>query len=254
MKAALIFILLLASAGNLWAAPTYEAKILNQFDHDPTNYTQGFFFDGDVLYESTGLYGSSKVLKYTLDGQILAQTKLNDTVFGEGAVLAQGSIYVLTWKEGLVYVLDPKDLKQTKTLSLPRENWGLTYDGQKLFRSDGSNLLFRHNLNMSPYGSPVEVKDGQTPVKLLNELEYDPKTGLILANIFGQTKIAFIDPVTGQVQYYLEAKSLAAVSPRHPEGVLNGIAINGSGSLFLTGKLWPKIFQVAWPSGENGDQ
>jgi glutamine cyclotransferase len=232
------------------SAPVYEAEIVAEHAHNPDYYTQGLFFDQDNnLYESTGLYGRSRVIKYRLDGDIIAQTSLPPEVFGEGSVLAEGKIYVLTWTDGLVFILDSQTLAVEARVLKLQTGWGLTFDGTQLWRSDGTDRLFRHRLNLESQGPPLPVRDGRTPVRYLNELEYDPESGLISANIYGQSKVAFIDPASGQVRFYLEAKSLMKNAKKNPEAVLNGLAVDSSGRLFMTGKLWPKLYEVKRPEG-----
>jgi glutamine cyclotransferase len=216
-------------------------------DRDPSLFTQGLFFAGEDVYDSAGLYGQSKVRRYRLNGEILAEKSFSSRFFAEGLALAAGSVYVLTWLEGTVFLLDPLTLEQKDAKFLPKESWGLTFDGTKLWRSDGSAKLWPHDLNLKPFGSPVTVHDEGSVVTNLNELEYDPQTGLILANVLGQPKVAFIDPKNGQVKFWLDcAKISQKTAPNNPEAVLNGLALDAAGRLYLTGKLWPKLYQVAW--------
>ena len=37
----------------------YKVKVVREYPHDVTSYTQGLFFHGDSLYESTGQWGES---------------------------------------------------------------------------------------------------------------------------------------------------------------------------------------------------
>ncbi|MDR1396024.1 MAG: glutaminyl-peptide cyclotransferase [Deltaproteobacteria bacterium] len=236
----------------LRAAEVFEAQIIRELSHDSQCFTQGLFFDGLVRYETCGLYEASRIIKYDAEGRRVLAKDFPGTVFAEGAVLAEGTIYVLTWQEGRVFLLDPETLETKKTLFLPRESWGLTFDGQKLWRSDGSHRLWPHRLDtLAAAGPAVEVRDGPAPAAGLNELEYDPVSGLILANIYGDSKIAFIDPGTGLVRYYLDARRLLRSAPPNPEAVLNGIARDGSDRLYLTGKLWPVLFETAWPKARS---
>ncbi|MDR1577178.1 MAG: glutaminyl-peptide cyclotransferase [Deltaproteobacteria bacterium] len=222
-------------------------RVVAEFDHDPNLFTQGLFFHHEDLYESAGLYGKSQVLRRRLNGEILAQWRLEEKFFAEGAVLAGGEVYVLTWREGVVFLLDPLTLKLNRTIFLPQESWGLTFDGEKLWRSDGTERLWPRQLSLAAAGSPVTVTDRGQPVKLLNELEHDPQSGLILANIFGDSRVAFIDPQSGQIQFYLDCQAIVnKLAPKKPEAVLNGLAFDARGQLYLTGKLWPKILQVEW--------
>jgi glutamine cyclotransferase len=229
------------------AAPVYKAKIAAEFAHDPQLFTQGLFFQGESLVESAGLYGQSKIRRYRLDGEVLAELALGPKFFAEGAALANGAVYLLTWLEGVVFLLDPQTLAVKETKFTPAESWGLAFDGDKLWRSDGSARLWPHRLDLSSAGPPVTVRDGRRPIRFLNELEHDPKTGLILANIFGEPKVAFVDPQDGQVRFFLDCRELfQKTAPRDPQAVMNGLALDGEGRLYLTGKLWPKLYRVEW--------
>jgi glutamine cyclotransferase len=229
------------------AAPIYKAIAAAEYDHDPGSFIQGLFFNGEDLYETSGLYGQSKIRRYRLNGEILAERKFEPRFFAEGAALAKGTIYVLTWKEGAVFLLDPVDLAVKEARFLPAESWGLTSDGETLWRSDGTNKLHRHNLDLSKSGPPLAVFDGSRPISGLNELEWDPISGLILANIYGDHKVVFIDPKSGQARHYLDCGDLVEkTAPKNPEAVLNGLALDGKGRLFLTGKLWPRTYQATW--------
>jgi glutamine cyclotransferase len=236
------------------AAPAREARIVAEWDHDPSLFTQALFFDGQDIVESAGLYGRSRVIRYRPGGQVLAEFRPGAEFFAEGAALVGDEIYVLTWREGVVFILDAQTLTLKKTLFLPRESWGLTFDGTQLWRSDGSAQLWPHQLSLAAAGRPVTVRDGDKTIKFLNELERDPQSGLILANIFGQTRVAFIEPRTGTVKFYLDCQKIAKkYAPKNPEAVLNGLALDPAGRLFLTGKLWPRLFQVDWdPIPMNG--
>jgi glutamine cyclotransferase len=219
-----------------------------EWAHDPSLFTQGFFFEAQDLYESAGLYGRSRVIKYRLGEQVTAEWRPGEKYFAEGAVLAGETIYVLTWREGVVFCLDPRDLTLKETRFLPQESWGLTFDGEKLWRSDGSDRLWPHSLSLASIGGPINVRAGNKPIKYLNELEYDPQSGLILANILGDPRVAFIDPQTGQVKFFLDCQALVQkYAPKITEAVLNGLALDAEGRLHLTGKLWPKILRVDWP-------
>jgi glutamine cyclotransferase len=87
------------------------------------------------------------------------------------------------------------------------------------------------------------VRYQNAPLKLLNELEY--VGGDLLANVYGSDWIARIDLTTGEVRDMLD---LAELYPKRDRAawteVMNGIATDGKGRFFLTGKLWPKLFEV----------
>jgi glutamine cyclotransferase len=239
------------------AAPVLEPRLLNVRPHDPGRYTQGLFIREDAWFESSGGFGVSAFTRepFAADG---ASRKRRMTLpadcFAEGAAWAEGEIYLLTWRNQRGFVLDPETLMVQREFTYPGEGWGLAWDGGRLWRSDGSQRLHPHRPgDFAPDGPPLLVRDGQAEVELLNELEWDPATGLMLANIYGQDRVAAIDLEGGEVRFWLNAaplRSLAArrglPSPQSLETALNGLARDGQ-TLWLTGKLWPLVFQIAWP-------
>jgi glutamine cyclotransferase len=220
-------------------------------------FTQGLFFAGGTLYESAGLYGRSGLRSYALgDGSLSPGRSLDfpPAFFAEGAALAKGRILVLTWKEGAVFRVDPGSLALIDTLFLPGEGWGLTTDGERLFVSDGSDVLrVRDPLGLQEIAPPIEVTSQGRPLSGLNELEWDPLGPLIYANVYGSDLVAAIDPGTGVVRHFLDLAPLRAqaLSKRRPgwpaPGVTNGLALDAGGSLFATGKHWGLLFDLGPP-------
>jgi glutamine cyclotransferase len=232
-------------------APVVKALAARELAKPP-KYTQGLFFLGDLLYESSGLYGRSQlnVWKAAGDSLVLAAgVCLPENVFAEGAALALGAVTVLTWRENLAMRFTP-ELEHTDRAFFAGQGWGLAWDGERLWRSDGSNRLQAHDpLNFGAAGPPLAVTDAGIPVSLLNELEYDPGTGLLLANVYQTDRVAAIDPATGDVSFWLDFAAIAApVRSRlkTSDTVLNGLAIDSEGRLYATGKMWDRIFQVEY--------
>jgi glutamine cyclotransferase len=213
-------------------------------------FTQGLFFHGDLLYESSGLYGRSQMNVWKARGgafSLAAGICLPASLFAEGAVLAQGTLNVLTWRENIVLRLSP-DLRDMTDIFLPGQGWGLTYDGDRLWRSDGSERLHAHDpTTFEPAGQPVVVRDGRNRVTRLNELEWDPRTGLVFANIFLEDRVAAIDPETGRVKFWLDfgpVSSPVRARLEEPDAVLNGLAFDQEGRLWATGKMWDVIYET----------
>lgn len=230
-------------------APVIRLEALYSRAHNPEYFTQGLFFSGGYLYESTGLYGKSLLARIDPQtGQSLAQVELGGAYFGEGAALAGGRIYVLTWRERTALVFNPDSLKLEGWFTYSGEGWGLTSDGRRLIRSDGTNILYFHGLDGKPQGS-LTVYDHGEPVDKLNELEWIADQKLILANVWGTERIAAIDAESGEVSFWLDMADLVPPDLRgNGQYVSNGIALAPDGkTLWLTGKLWPVIFAVAWP-------
>lgn len=242
----------LAFAGSLLArrggasAPTVAHQIVRIFPHDQGAFCQGLAFDGETLFESTGQYGRSSIRRVNLEtGQVEQQLNLDKRLFGEGLTLFDDKIIQLTWKQRLGYIYDAKTLKLLKTFRYNGQGWGITYDGEHLIVSDGSDRLKFWDPNSFAVVRTIRVKDGGRAVRKLNELEY--VNGEILANVWYSDRIAMISPETGEVNGWIDL-SRVPHKPRDREAVLNGIAY-GDGRLFVTGKNWPKLFEIKL----NGD-
>lgn len=225
--------------------PLYTYQVVHEFPHDPTAFTQGLDYVDGILIEGTGRRGQSTLRRVDLDtGQVLQSLRLPDQLFGEGVTVLGDKIYQLTWQENIGFVYDRETFALLDTFSYPTEGWGLTHDGQRLIMSDGTaNLYFLDPMTLQEIGR-VEVRDPHGPVTLLNELEY--VEGEVFANVWRTDWIARIDPGTGQVTGWIDlAGLLQPEDMAQPVDVLNGIAYDeATGRLFVTGKLWPKLFEI----------
>lgn len=221
----------------------YTYSIVNVYPHDENAFTEGLVFENGFLYESTGLYGNSTLRRVELEtGKILQLHALNNQFFGEGITIVGNRIIQLTWqsRRGFVYDKDNFDLLQE--FSYDSEGWGITYDGNRLILSDGtSNLYFLDPVTFQKIGQ-VQVFD-TAPVTELNELEYIQ--GEVYANIWTEEKIAVINPQTGQVRAWIDLSGIQGSESHDANSVLNGIAYDAKGDrLFVTGKMWPKLFEI----------
>lgn len=241
---------------HLKAQELFTLSPVTEKAHDPRLYTQGLFMAGEYIYESSGLYGRSLVLKRRLaGGEIVASHALSGEFFAEGAALVGDEVFLLTWRENTLFVLDAETLAVKRQHRYSGEGWGLAFDGERLWRSDGSAYLYPHRPgDFSPAGEPVRVFSGRRIIDALNELEWDAANKLMLANVYGSDYVALIDPATGELKSWLDARPLrglargAGLKDDGFNTVLNGLALAPDGrSLWLTGKLWPKMYQVAWP-------
>jgi glutamine cyclotransferase len=232
----------------LAVAPVFPAVSVATLPHDPTAFTQGLFFKDGVFYESTGLYGQSSLRRVDpATGRVLSRRALPANAFGEGLALVGGKLYQLSWREGRVFVFDFADLRPLGELPLPTEGWGVcAFDGQ-LVVSDGSDKLYFYNAKDMKSLGAVAVTDDGVPVERLNELE--TVGGTIWANVWGETRIAVIDPASGRVLAWVDCAALAFdVTSVAPENVLNGIAYDAAtGRVWVTGKLWPKVHEIKVP-------
>lgn len=221
---------------------TYQ--VVKSYPHDRQAFTQGLVYADGVLYEGTGLNGQSAIRKVRLEnGEVLQQHRLDDKYFGEGIAVWDRTIVQLTWQSEIGFVYDRDTLKPLKTFRYSGEGWGLTHDGTRLIMSDGSaTIRFLDPKTLGETGR-ITVRDGALPIKNLNELEF--VKGELFANVYQTDRIVRFSPKTGQVHGWIDLSGL--LSPREAVGVdvLNGVAYDAAGDrLFVTGKLWPKVFEI----------
>ncbi len=226
-------------------------ELLRTLPHDPGAYTQGLLFHDGFLYESTGRYGTSSVRKVELEtGKVLQIAELDEAQFGEGLALVGSELYQLTWQTGLAFVYGLDSLELKRTYEYEGEGWGLCYDGEVLFMSDGSDKLYMRDPASFEVVGVVNVTKGGFPVWRINELECVGED--IFANVFQTTDIIQIDKASGEVVSQLDGFQLSAAARRvtDPEALFNGIAHDPERNVFfLTGKLWQDLFEVRF-SGE----
>ena len=224
--------------------PVYGYQVVHTYPHDSNAFTQGLQYLDGVLYEGTGLNGRSSVRKVKLEtGEVLNRFDVAAQHFGEGIVVFKSDLFELTWQSQIAFVYD-KDTFQTKRqFTYPGEGWGLTHDGVNLIMSDGTDYLRILDPATFQLRRRVRVMDGERPLRNLNELEY--VKGEVLANIWTTDYIARIDPRSGIVLGYINLEGILSANERPSDGVLNGIAYDAARDrLFVTGKLWPKLFEI----------
>jgi len=225
----------------------FTYQVVNNFPHSKKNYTQGLEFYNDVLYEGTGEYGTSGVFKTRLEtGNIIQSVMLDKKYFGEGITILNDKIYQLTYKtqKGFVYQLSDFALIDTFQYK-SSEGWGLTNDGTNLIMSDGTHLLTWLNPNDFSVVKTVQVANNKGILNNLNELELI--NGTIYANIYTTDIIVQIDPETGKVLSEINLAGIVNMYKNSTDAIdfLNGIAyLEKSKRLFVTGKYWPKIFEI----------
>jgi glutamine cyclotransferase len=227
------------------AAPVFTYKVVRDYPHDPTAFTQGLEYRGGFLYEGTGLNGRSSLRKERLEtGQILEQTKLSPEYFGEGITVLGPAIFQLTWQSHTGFVYGSSTFHVERRFSYPGEGWGLTNDGHLIYMSDGTAAIRVIDPHTFAEKRRIQVRDGGAPVAELNELEW--VDGEILANVWQTDRIARISPATGEVAGWIDCSGmLPTVFRSSPDAVLNGIAYDSrTKRLFVTGKLWPKLYQI----------
>jgi glutaminyl-peptide cyclotransferase len=237
------------------SVPTFRLRVVRSYPHDPSAFTQGLLFLDGKLYESTGLAGRSSLRRVDLaSGQIEQSVRLPDELFGEGLARVGQRLIQLTWKNHRALVWDLASLKKETELSYEGEGWGLCYDGQHLIMSDGTDkLTLRDPTTFAPRGD-LRVRLAGRPLTHLNELEC--VGDVIYANVWQDSHIARIDRATGQVTGWIDAAGLLEPAEAASADVLNGIAaMPSTGHWLVTGKLWPRVFEVEIvpvASGEAG--
>ena len=223
--------------------PRVVPTIVDSIPHGRTHFTQGLFFDGKDLIESTGRYGESGIYRRTLDGKVLDSLRLEERYFGEGSVAVGDDIFYLTWKSHKAFILNRKPFAMKGVFRIPTEGWGLTYWRDALLMSNGSHELLQIGLGGFAVVGVIPVTDGGRPVPNLNELELVRDT--LYANIWTTGLIAVVELPSGNVLKYLDfTDKVREIRLRFPEAdVLNGIAFDGR-DFWITGKKWPWIYKV----------
>lgn len=226
--------------------PRYQVQVIAVYPHDPQAFTEGLIYDNGFLYESTGLYGESSLRKVDLNtGEVIHLVKVEDQYFGEGLTLVDSTLIQLTWESKAAFLYDKNTLELEKAVCYPYEGWGITYDGNHLIVSDGSNLLRFLDPRNFCLIRELPVSSEEKPIEQLNELEY--VDGKIYANVWHTDIIIIIDPQNGEVVGWIDLTSLEE-KRNTGEDVPNGIAYDAKDNrLFVTGKRWSHIYEIQIP-------
>jgi glutamine cyclotransferase len=232
-------------------APAIAYNIVNVYAHDTGSYTQGLQLYNGKLYEGTGDYQRSALQVTDLKTGKIEKKHIigTDKIFGEGITIFQGKIYQLTWENNIVYVYDINNIdKPIQTFKWPYQGWGITNNGTDLIISDGTaNLYFVDPLTFKVKSTVAVTEDG-SPIDSINELEYID--GFIYANVYQTNLILKVNPSSGFVAGKMDLsgkidKYAPGYVPKPNDEVLNGIAYDSTTKkLFITGKRWPKMFEV----------
>ncbi len=248
------FVVLLVWAVLLSATPLHSQRsrhsdtyqVVHEYPHDPEAFTQGLVYVDGHLYESTGRKGKSSVRMVDLQtGRVLQHYDLPAEYFGEGLTDWGSNLVQLTWTSKTGFVYDRFSLTPKRTFHYQGEGWGLTHDGKQLILSDGTPVLrFLDPQSFSEIRHVSITDERGRPVSNVNELEYIH--GEIYANVWHTDEIVRISPRTGKILGQIDLTGLMDTNrPADPDAVLNGIAYDSKGDrLFVTGKLWPKLFVI----------
>lgn len=236
---------LLALAACESGVPSGRVEVLDTLPHDTSAYTQGLVLRDGALYESTGRYGSSELRRVDpRSGDVLEVVRLSEDYFGEGLAAVDDRLIQLTWREGVALVYDRETLSAEDTVEVSTNGWGLCYDGEALYMTTGSSILFvRDPVTLERTGEIQIVRDGRS-LREVNELECVGDH--VYGNVYRSESIVQIDKATGRVVAEFDASRLVPPGVRDsPDAVLNGIAYDeSSDSFYLTGKLWPVMYRV----------
>ena len=223
----------------------YTYEIVAEYPHLRTSYTQGLQFEGGELWEGTGEYGNSRILRTDLSsGKTTEVIRLSNDEFGEGITLLGNKIYQLTWLNGKMHIYNRNTAKEIATHTYKGEGWGLTTDGTKLYMSDGTHAIRVINPETLKEERRFGVKMEGRSVQYLNELEWID--GKIWANVYTTDYIVIINPENGVVEGVVNLTGILPDSERdHKTDVLNGIAYDkATKRIFVTGKNWSKLFEI----------
>lgn len=233
------------------APVSYTYEIINSYPHASDAYTQGLEFYNDELYESTGQYGKSSLRKVDLEtGEVLKSVNIAPSYFAEGITILNGKIFQLTWKGGQGFVYDIHTFQQIDEFAYNQsvEGWGLTNDGEKIYKSDGTEKIWILNSETLAEENYIQTLTHRTVSTKLNELEW--VEGKIYANTYQKDGVAIINPkngaIEGVINFHGLRDKLGNINDLDPTNdVLNGIAYNpNTKKLYVTGKDWDTLFEV----------
>ena len=223
----------------------YGVRIVHSYPHDRSSFTQGLEYHDGLLYEGTGLKGQSKLRVEKLEtGQVVRQVDVPAEYFGEGITVFRNRIFQLTWRTQVGFVYSRATFQALRRFHYSGEGWGLANDGKQVYMSDGTAQIRCLDPASLRELRRITVHDGSRAITMLNELEC--LGGEIYANVWQTNRIVRFRPSDGAVTGWIDASGLlTADDQREPVDVLNGIAYDAVGKrLFVTGKLWPKLFEV----------
>jgi glutaminyl-peptide cyclotransferase len=238
-------------------------RVVNAYPHDRYAFTEGLAYHDGRFIESTGPQGNSTIRLVNLTtGCVITEHHLPSPIFAEGATVFGNRIAQETETSGYGILYDVSNLKLLGTFNYSTKGWGITYDGKYLIMSDGTSTLFFLDPETFRPVRNIPVTANGVPVKNINELEF--VNGEVYANIWPTYTIARISPDNGQVTGWIDLAGIMSPEdekqigwssirnlwgdtsiPFRQEACANGIAYDTGGNrLFVTGKLWPKVYEI----------
>jgi glutaminyl-peptide cyclotransferase len=268
---------------------------LPRFPHDPLAFTQGLVWHEGWLYESTGIPNaqdgailSSLRRVDPLTGEVAQQFDLtrenlaaagqleaaeaactfqpdnplmHGELFAEGLALVGNRLIQLTWQAECAVVYDLNTFEIVEFINYGRtsatdEGWGLCYDGQQLYMSDGSAALYvRDPQTLALIDQLTITLDGEAIPADLRPNELECVGGSIYTNLWQTQYILQIDKASSAVTRVIDGISVIqqltdeefnAVRERGGDGGLNGIAyLPEQDTFLLTGKMYPYVFEIS---------
>lgn len=223
-----------------------KSTTVKTYPHNKESFTEGLFYDGKFLYESTGLNEKSAIMKVQLEtGNILKSAKLDKQYFGEGITMLNGKIFQLTWQSKVGFIYDAETFQKTGEFNYNTEGWGMSNNGRELIMTDGTNIIYFLDPISLKVLYTLPVYDDKGPLQSLNEIEF--VNGEIYANVWRTDIVLIIDAQTGKVKSLIDLSELTVgETKKNPNvDVLNGIAWNAkNGTLLVTGKFWQNIYEI----------
>ena len=222
-------------------------SIISSYPHDTSSFTEGLLIYNGDLYESTGNYGKSKLLKVDLKtGNALKSLPLDKQYFGEGIAILHDTIYQLTYHENVGFMYSVKDFKKIGEFRFAsKEGWGMTTDGKNIIATDGGSNLYYYEPSTFRLLRTQGVTESGSLAFNLNEIEYID--GFIYANQWQQPYIFKIDPSSGQIIAKADLSDVwNRVKQKDPDAdVPNGIAYDKTTKkIYVTGKLWSELYEI----------
>ncbi|MBL7912557.1 MAG: glutaminyl-peptide cyclotransferase [Bacteroidia bacterium] len=237
--------------------PVLEHTIVATLPHDTTAFTEGLLIHDNKLFESTGSPDHMPQLKSVFGivdwktGKLDVKGELDKKTFpfGEGIVILKNKLYQVTYQNQTGFIYDAKTFKKIGQFNYSnKEGWGLTTDGTNIIMSDGTNNLTYFDPKEMKVLKVLAVSENGYATDALNELEYI--NGFIYANIWMTGYVVKIDPASGKVLAKINFTPISyQMRNLHPNTLeMNGIAFDSiADKIYVTGKLWPTIYQVNFP-------
>jgi len=222
-------------------------SVVATYPHDTSSFTEGLLFYKGELFESTGLKGKSKLIKTDLKtGKAIKSINIGDNYFGEGIVIINDTVYMLTYQDEVGFMYNVNDFKKLGEFKFAsKEGWGMTTDGKRIIASDGTSNLYYYEPGSFKLLQQQTITEAGSLVPNINELEY--VDGFIYANQWQYPYILKINPATGEVVGKIDLSAITeTVKAKYPFAeYINGIAYDASTrKIYITGKWWPELYEI----------